>query len=431
MHGDTTAYLNTLTLIAPALASFTHRHLKLDADRQAHELHRLASLRSGGFSRGARGLSKLLVLASRAPPWRSSAGPRVSSACAARPNLARTARASRVASRSRSQRSSMHSERCLRPARCGVRRRRVARGHREAARRSAHPSPRRNRRRWWASAHSRRRRRRSPLLTACSARASSSGSGSSASCSVISRRSAVVCTALVQERALQLLDAVAALPLLLPPPSLPHPSARGRRRGSRLRRRAAFDASRRRLAERRRRAAPGEDEARLRPVGATATGRRTDQGHAPRAPRHPAPRRTVGVAAPRGGRGGAARGSDEWRPSGHARGSRGCCCRCTLAPPAAHAAPAAARGSTARRAAAGAGASTSESHRLVRNDAVALGVPSGGRGSAALLASGLYGLYISAAIAAEAPQLLRADEVVPLAPCASGRPCTTSRRGRR
>ena len=62
------AYLNTPTLIAPALASFTHRHLKLDADRQAHELHRLASLRSGGFLlEELAELSKLLVLASRAP----------------------------------------------------------------------------------------------------------------------------------------------------------------------------------------------------------------------------------------------------------------------------------------------------------------------------------------------------------------------------
>ena len=68
MQSDTTAYLNTPTLIAPALASFTHRHLKLDADRQAHELHRLASLRSGGFLlEELAELSKLLVLASRAP----------------------------------------------------------------------------------------------------------------------------------------------------------------------------------------------------------------------------------------------------------------------------------------------------------------------------------------------------------------------------
>ena len=74
--------------------------------------------------------------------------------------------------------------------------------------------------------------------------------------------------------------------------------------------------------------APGEDEARPRPVGATATGRRTDRrartallGTPARAAQSASPRPAAVEAARHGGPTSGSR-------QGHARGSCSCCCRC-------------------------------------------------------------------------------------------------------
>ena len=434
MQSDTTAYLNTPTLIAPALASFTHRHLKLDADRQAHELHRLASLRSGGFLlEELAELSKLLVLASRAPHVAQLVPvlARVVRLCgSAQPRADRSSESSRqpepITAILDALGALLASPHDAVFAAAGESLEAIARRLGEAPTQASPPQP--------------------PPLVGIRALEASTAPLAALDCllgtcvefrqrilcqllSVISRRSAVVCTALVQERALQLLDAVAApaatsaTTITAAPPPAPAAAA------------ADPDSDDEPLSTPPADGLPNEEEGLL--LGKTKHGR--GQSAPPqlvaarieraRTALHSAPpHRAAQSASPRPAavEGGAARGSDEWQPSGtRARQLQLLLQMCTLAPPAAHAALATPHAAALLVAPLRElfGASTSESHRLVRNDAVALGalLSQADAGPAALLASGLYGLYISAAIAAEAPQLLRADEVAPLAPCASGR----------
>ena len=344
MQSDTTAYLNTPTLIAPALASFTHRHLKLDADRQAHELHRLASLRAAASSsRSSRSFQSCSCWHHARRTWRSSCrSSRVSSACAARPNLARTARAESsrqpepITAILDALGALLASPHDAVFAAAGV-----ARGHREAARRSAHPSlPAATAA---AGGHPRLEASTAPLaaldcllgvrrVPAADPLPAALGDQPALGCRVHGARSGARAAA---PRCRRRSRRYFCHHHHCRTPSC----SRGRRRGSRLRRRAAFDASRRRLAERRRRAAPGEDEARPRPVGATATGRRTDREGTHRAALG-TPHRAAQSASPRPAAVEAARhGVRQWQPSEtRARQLQLLLQMCTLAPPAAHAA---------------------------------------------------------------------------------------------
>ena len=158
--------------------------------------------------------------------------------------------------------------------------------------------------------------------------------------SVISRRSAVVCTALVQERALQLLDAVAApaatSATTITAAPLPAPAAAA----------ADPDSDDEPLSTPPADGLPNEEEGLL--LGKTKHGR--GQSAPPqlvaarieraRTALHSAPpHRAAQSASPRPAavEGGAARGSDEWQPSGtRARQLQLLLQMCTLAPPAAH-----------------------------------------------------------------------------------------------
>ena len=424
------AYLNTPTLIAPALASFTHRHLKLDADRQAHELHRLASLRSGGFLlEELAELSKLLVLASRAPHVAQLVPvlARVVRLCgSAQPRADRSSESSRqpepITAILDALGALLASPHDAVFAAAGESLEAIARRLGEAPTQASPPQPLVGIRALEASTAPLAAldcllgtcvefRQRIPLPAAL-------GDQPALGCRVHGARSGARAAAPRCRRRSR---------RLLPPPSLPHPPAPAAAA-------ADPDSDDEPLSTPPADGLPNEEEGLL--LGKTKHGRGQSappqlvaaQIERARTALHSAPpHRAAESASPRPAavEGGAARWSDEWQPSGtRARQLQLLLQMCTLAPPAAHAALATPHAAALLVAPLRElfGASTSESHRLVRNDAVALGALSqADAGPAELLASGLYGLYISAAIAAEAPQLLRADEVAPLAPCASGR----------